>query len=87
MRQLITVNLNQFVRFQLTAVGETKTKELLQKEIETYNLPTDASRTLVPDVDGFYTLPVWEFMRFYGDSLYNGCLPLFPDNNFKLIVE
>jgi hypothetical protein len=87
MAQLIGVNLNQYVRFQLTAAGADKTRELIDCEHKALKLPPSAGRTMIPDVDGFYRMALWDFMHFYGASFYNGGPVLVVNNSIQIIVE
>lgn len=85
MAELVSVNLNQKVRFRLTVSGLEKAKALAKRECREFSLPKP--RVIDTDNDGYYVMSFWDFSNFFGPELYNGTQPLFEQNRVQIIRE
>lgn len=76
------VSLNSMVTFRLTQEGRKLFKTLARKEVEgTHAQP----RQLDTDDNDAMTLPLWDFMNFFGASLHHGMTAiLFEENSITI---
>lgn len=79
MGKVITFNINTNVRFKLTKHG----KEVLKLYFK--NLKLECTER--PDEDGYYRMPIWAVMDYFGQDTYMGAQQIILKNRFELEVD
>ena len=79
MGEPITFNINARVKFRLTKHG----KEVLEAYFK--NLKLECTER--PDDDGYYLMPIWAVMDYFGEDTYMGAQQIILENKFELEVD
>lgn len=86
MTNSIEVNLNDRVLFVLTDFGNECWDKLAQAEQAQFNDPAPRQKEKATDDpnDPTLSLPMWDFMNFFGPKMFVGSPNLFVENTVKI---